>query len=107
MANKALVIDVAARSALSGNLYKWDNIGNIESFTRDIITPALDKNADKSAIVSGIPTVFARPNLFALALGYSGDAMTDNNASLNGYYEELIEDWFVLIPCIALDSGKL
>lgn len=107
MANKALVIDVAARSALSGNLYKWDNIGNIESFTRDIITPALDRNADKSAIVSGIPTVFARPNLFALALGYSGDAMTDNNASLNGYYEELIEEWFGLITCIALDSGNL
>lgn len=107
MGNKALVIDVASRSIPSGSLFKWNQIPQMESFTRDIETPVLDDNADKHAIVSGIPTVLARPNLFSLALGYSGDSMTNSDASLNSYYDELIEEWFGLIACIALDSGNL
>ena len=87
MGNKALVIDVASRSIPSGSLFKWNQIPQMESFTRDIETPVLDDNADKHAIVSGIPTVLARPNLFSLALGYSGDSMTNSDASLNSYYD--------------------
>ena len=107
MANKALVIDVQGRTALNGVLEKWEPIGNMAAFTRDIITPALDENADKSAIVSGIPTVFARANMFSLALSYSGDSMANASAGMIAYYNDLIDEWKGLIACIALDSGKL
>lgn len=107
MANKALVIDVNSRTALNGVLDKWETIGNMQAFTRDIITPELDEKADKSAIVSGIPTVFARANMFSLALSYSGDSMTNTSAGMIAYYNELIDEWKGLIACIALDSGKL
>lgn len=107
MANKALVIDVNSRSALNGVLDKWETIGTMQAFTRDIITPELNERADKSAIVSGIPTVFARANMFKLALEYSGDSMTNTSAGMIAYYNELIDEWKGLIACIALDSGKL
>ena len=107
MANKALVIDVNSRTALNGVLEKWETIGNMQSFTRDIITPELDEKADKSAIISGIPTVYARANMFSLALSYSGDSMTNTSAGMIAYYDELIDEWKGLIACIALDSGKL
>lgn len=107
MANKPLVIDVVSRTALNGVLDKWEPIGNIQAFTRDIITPELDEKADKSAIVSGIPTVFARANMFSLALSYSGDSMANTSKGLITYYDDLIDEWKGLIACIALDSGKL
>ncbi len=108
MANKALVIDVKERSRLNGVLEKWETIGNMQGFTRDIETPKLDENADKSAIVSGIPTVFARANMFSLALSYSGDSMSNAaSAGMIEYYNDLVDEWFGLITCIALDSGKL
>lgn len=106
MANKALVIDVKERSKLNGVLDKWETLGNMDSFTRDIITPTLDENADKSAIVSGIPSVFARANMFSLALSYTGDSMSDTANGMMTYYTELIDEWFGLISAIALDSGK-
>lgn len=107
MANKALVIDINGRTELNGVLDRWEAIGNMQAFTRDIITPKLDENADKSAIVSGIPTVYARANMFSLALSYSGDSMSNTSAGMIAYYNELIDEWKGLITCIALDSGKL
>jgi hypothetical protein len=107
MANKALVIDVDERSKLNGVLEKWETIGNMQGFTRDIITPKLDENADKSAIVSGIPTVFARANMFSMALTYTNDSMANASSGMSEYYDELVDEWLGLITCIALDSGKL
>lgn len=107
MANKALVIDVQERSRLNGMLEQWQTIGNMQAFTRDIVTPSVEENADKSAIVSGIPTVYARANMFSMALSYTGDSMANVSAGMNQYYEELVDEWFGLIACIALDSGKL
>ena len=107
MANKALVIDVQERSKLNGALEQWQTIGNMQAFTRDIETPSVEENADKSAIVSGIPTVYARANMFSMALSYTGDSMANVSAGMNQYYDELVDEWFGLIACIALDSGKL
>lgn len=108
MANKALVIDVKEGSRLNGVLEKWETIGKMEGFTRDIETPKLDDNADKSAIVSGIPTVFARANMFSLALSYSGDSMSNAaSAGMIEYYNDLVDEWFGLITCIALNGTLL
>ena len=78
MANKnikALVIKVNSSSEPAGIEYNWDSLTSVmPTFTKEIITPALSIDKDgKSevnigAIVSGMPTVFARANMFINAL---------------------------------------
>ncbi|MBK8627932.1 MAG: hypothetical protein IPN86_20930 [Saprospiraceae bacterium] len=57
---------------------------------------------DIGAIVSGMPTVYARANLFKNAL----DNVTDKDAEASGlmlFYKNLINEWRGLISCIALN----
>ena len=52
---KPLVIKVKPASIPNGTPGKWEDLsGNIEKFTADIETPAIDENSDISAQVSGI-----------------------------------------------------
>lgn len=104
--NKALVIDVQKRSVPQGAPKQWENLSNIHIFTRDIITPDIQNDADVSALVSGIPTVFARAHLFASALAYNGSIKDSTNA-LNQYYQSLVDEWRGLIACLALDSNAI
>lgn len=78
----------------------------IPVFTRDIITPDIKEGDDVSALVSGIPTVFARANMFGTALAYSSSIKGSAN-SLNKYYLDLIDEWRGAIACIALDSNTI
>lgn len=105
--NKALVIDVKQGAELQGIPSKWENFtSNIESFTRDIVTPDIQKEADVAALVSGIPTVFARANLFASALAYN-EKIKDSASALNQYYKSLVDEWRGLIACFALDANSI
>lgn len=88
--------------------YKWDVIPEIDNFTRGIVIPELGiekdglAKVDIGAIVSGMPTVYARANLFRNAL----DNVTDKNAESSGlmlFYKNLINEWRGLISCIALN----
>lgn len=110
MAEKALkALAIKSKSNPPGTLeYKWDKIPSIDNFTKDIIIPELgiDKNGSTSAdigvIVSGMPTVFARANLFRNAL----NNVTDKQASVSGlmlFYKSLINEWRGIISCIALN----
>ena len=116
MANKnikALVIKVKPSSEPGGVEYNWDSLtSRMPSFTKDIITPALGVDKDgKSevnigAIVSGMPTVFARANMFVNAL----NAISDKTASVDGllgFYKSLIDEWRGFIACIALDYSEI
>lgn len=116
MANKnikALVIKVKPSSEPGGVEYKWDSLtSRMPSFTKDIITPALSVDKDgKSevnigAIVSGMPTVFARANMFVNAL----NAISDKAASVDGllgFYKSLLSEWRGIIACIALDYSEI
>ena len=69
MANyKPIVIDVKEKSTPQGVEQEWvDVTTHMPILTRDIKTPALDKNSDLTSEVSGMPTVFDRANLFKLA----------------------------------------
>ncbi len=105
---KALTIKVDPKTELPGVEYAWDKIPNLEVFTKNIIIPeiAVDQDGntsvDISSIVSGMPTAFARANLFRNAL----DAVTDSDAPANGlmlFYKSLINEWKGLISCIALN----
>ncbi len=106
MSNKALVINVQGKSVPQGVPNKWEGLtSQMPTFTKDIITPALQEGTDTSALVSGVPTVFARATLFGTALQYGTTG--ENSSALNIYYETLVDEWRGLIACIALDSNAI
>jgi hypothetical protein len=105
---KALAIKVHHNAEPQGVEYAWDKIPQLEVFTKNILIPeiAIDKDGNSSvdigSIVSGMPTVYARANLFRNAL----DAVTDKDAEASGlirFYKSLINEWKGFIACIALD----
>lgn len=106
MSNKPLVINVESKSVPQGVPNQWEVLtAQMPTFTKDIITPNLQQGADVSALVSGVPTVFARASLFSTALQY-GTASAGASA-LNLYYSDLVDEWRGLIACVALDSNAL
>lgn len=105
---KALAIKVHQKTELPGVEYEWDKIPHLEVFTKNILIPeiAVDKEgngtADIGSIVSGMPTVFSRANLFRNAL----DNMADTEAEAAGlmlFYKSLVSEWKGFISCIALN----
>lgn len=111
MANyKPIVIDVKEKSTPQGVEQEWvDVTTHMPILTRDIKTPALDKNSDLTSVVSGMPTVFARANLFKLAIDYvdaSDKDKTDADGLLN-FYTNLVDEWRGFIACIALDYTRI
>jgi hypothetical protein len=102
-----LVIEVEGKSRPSGVQTKWEPFKNMQIFTRDIVTPAisLDSN-DVAAIVSGVPTAYARANLFNNAMNYNKGA-DDGALNLNAYYGQLASEWRGFIACIALDHQRV
>jgi len=105
---KALAIKVDPRTEPQGVEYTWDKIPQLEVFTKNIIIPeiAVDKEGNTSvdigSIVSGMPTVYARANLFRNAL----DNIIDKDAVASGlmlFYRSLISEWKGFISCIALN----
>jgi hypothetical protein len=110
MAEKSLkALAIRSKSNPPGKSeYKWDVIPEIDNFTKGILIPELKiekdgtSKVDIGAIVSGMPTVYARANLFRNAL----DNVTDKDADLSGlmlFYLNLINEWRGLISCIALN----
>ena len=105
---KALVIDVKPRSQQQGAAGQWQDLTlNIQAFTRDIETPSIQDGVDVSAIVSGVPTVFARADLFSHALNEIQTIRKDASIGLNQYYINLVDEWRGLIACIALNNTAI
>ena len=105
---KALAIKVHPKTEPNGVEFAWDKIPQLEVFTKNILIPeiAVDKEGNSSVnigtIVSGIPSVFARANLFKGAL----DNIQDKDAEAAGlmlFYKSLISEWKGFISCIALN----
>ena len=103
---ESLVIRVKDQSKPAGKPQEWAPLGNMATFTKDILTPTLAKGADMSAIVSGIPTIFARINLFTNAISYIQDTRGAENAENDGlmkYYVDLVSEWRGFLACLAVD----
>jgi len=105
---KALAIKVHPKTEPNGVEFAWAKIPELEGFTKNILIPeiAVDKEGNSSVnigtIVSGIPTVFARANLFKSAM----DNVQDKDAEAAGlmlFYKSLISEWKGFISCIALN----
>ncbi|MDE6006925.1 MAG: hypothetical protein K2G67_05175 [Muribaculaceae bacterium] len=108
MEDKSLVIDVEARSVPHGTRDSWNVLNNTGSFIRDILTPELSKSADVGSLVSGIPTAFARVDLFKSA--FNADSAKDAKATsrnLAGYYKDLVSEWRGFLACIGLDYPNI
>ena len=101
-----LVIKVKSRSIPNGNQDIWNDIGQqINTFTRDIVTPALGDD-NMGTIVSGMPTIFARANLFKLAIDYVNEADKVDDGLLK-FYKQLVDEWRGFIACIAIDYAHV
>ncbi|MEI7527206.1 MAG: hypothetical protein WCJ95_22850, partial [Mariniphaga sp.] len=105
---KPLVIKVDSKALPGGVKYAWDGLPQREKFIQNIIIPeiSIDKDGnttvDIGAIVSGMPSVFARANLFNSAL----NNVTDMKADASGlmlFYKSLISEWKGFISCLALN----
>ncbi|RBQ03526.1 hypothetical protein [Pedobacter miscanthi] len=105
---KALAIKVHPKTEPNGVEFAWDKIPQLEVFTKNILIPeiAVDQDGNSAVnigtIVSGIPSVFARANLFKNAI----DNIRDKEAEASGlmlFYKSLISEWKGLISCIALN----
>ena len=108
MANKSLTIDVNTSAIPSGSLDNWSQLGNTSVFIKNIITPKISAKTNVGQLVSGIPTAFARVDLFKTALDHvatSGVSKTENN--LVDYYSQLVDEWKGLIACMALDYAHI
>jgi hypothetical protein len=108
MPNKALTIDVNAAAVPNGSLDNWTPLGNTTVFINNIQTPKLSSKTNVGQLVSGIPTAFARVDLFKTALDHvATDSSTSNQLNLVGYYSQLADEWKGLIACMALDYAHI
>ena len=109
MSQKPLVIKVNESNIPNGSLGQWADLAerNIQQFIENIETPVYDAGADLSAQVSGIPTAYARADLFKSALLAYGKSKDEANQNLGEYYKALSSEWRGLIACIALDYSRL
>jgi hypothetical protein len=106
--DKPLVIDVDSNYLPSGPLNKWESLNNTNEFIKNIVTPQLEKGTNIAQLVSGIPSAFARVNLFRTALDYSNGSASLNEANtLLTLYADLVNEWRGLIACIALDNALM
>ncbi len=108
MANKVLTIDVNPAAVPSGSLDQWKPLENTTVFIKNIITPTLSENTNVGQLVSGIPTAFARVDLFKTAIDHvATNGMSNEKTNLVGYYTQLVDEWRGLIACMALDYAHI
>lgn len=103
MKNIPLVIDSQERPG-NGDTNTWSPLENTEKFIENIETVELSEKTNKSTFVSGIPTAFARVDLFKNAIdNVANKTVSKNKGGLVSYYRELVDEWKGLIAAMALD----
>ncbi len=102
---KSLVI--SSGEGLSRTPNEWVEFTQIGTFTQKIITASSDsKKVDTSAMVTGVPSIFARINLLNKALN-TFEPNNKEGSTLNNYYGTLIDEWKGFLACIALDPSNI
>lgn len=106
MAKKELVID-SAKGTNPGTVNQWTPLTNANEFIGGILTPPLTASTNIGALVSGIPSAFARVDLFHNAIkNGKEDQKTAGTKNLNTYYIELLNEWKGMIAALALDYAS-
>ena len=87
----------------------WDIVPQPSELIDNIKTGAVsDKESDISklgTVISGMPSIFARANMFPIAFQKAKIPNPDNKGLIK-FYESLISEWRGLIACLALNSEK-
>lgn len=111
MAKKALLISSNVASP-TGTAGVWNNINNIASaYIKGIQTGILKKKVNAptlQALISGVPSPWARAKLFKYALDcYGNPALAAASGGLNQYYNILVGEWKGLLAVMALYPGRI
>lgn len=111
MVKKALLIPSNVQSP-NGATGVWNNIGNIASaYIKGIQTGKLLNTINAQtlqALISGVPSPWARAKLFKYALDCFGNPVTSAaNSGLNQYYNILVSEWKGLLAVMALFPGRI
>ncbi len=109
MPNKVLTIDVKPAAVQNGTLDRWTILTNTTVFINNIIINELAEDANVGKLVSGIPSAFARVDLFKTAISHlaSGGSTDADSNNLLGYYAQLVDEWYGFIAAIALDYAHI
>lgn len=108
---KALVIKVRPSAEPPGVEHVWDKL-NIQGVVKHIVTPTIATEngttapIDVGAIVSGMPSVYARAVLFRNALDHVRDREMEGEG-LIAFYKTLVDEWRGLIACIAWNNSDI
>ena len=89
--------------------YTWESIQNITNFTKNIQTQSAGGDGDLSklsSVISGMPTIFARANMFRVAMESVSDP-EQSSEGLIAFYGSLINEWKGLVSCIALNPERI
>lgn len=111
MPKKALLISSTVQSP-NGAAGVWNNINNIASaYIKQIQTGQIDQAIDPQtlqALISGVPSPWARAKLFKYALDCLGNPVAANAiGGLTQYYRILLGEWKGLLAVMALFPGRI
>ena len=99
---------INAEKTPNGTRFKWDSIGDfIKEFTSSIKSSLGEKDGPKPNIsnaVSGLPSAFARANMFTYAL--NSPAVDGPTSGLNSFYSVLLDEWKGLVSAFVLESDS-
>lgn len=108
--SKALLIK-SYTTLTTGIQGSWNDLNMASSYIQGIQTGKIleDVSADKiAALISGVPTPWARAKLFKFALGtLANPDPAISNSGLTQYYEMLHGEWRGLITLMALHSDRI
>ena len=107
MPQRPLIIDVDSNCVPGGNLNQWEVLPNASVFIANILTPKLNKDTNIGSLVSGIPTAFARVDLFTEAIEFCGSGSKPVANNLTSYFPILVDEWRGFIACLALDYPQI
>ena len=102
---KALIIKTKKGTETPAELETWTKLGGVDKLISDIDAGEVT-SANMEAIVTGIPSIFARAHMFRSAMT-NRKGQDSTNSGLTAYYEQLLSEWKGFIACIALDNSHL
>ena len=102
---KALIIKTKKGTETPAELGTWTKLGGVDKLISNIDTGEIT-NANMAAIVTGIPSIFARAHMFRSAMT-NRKGQDNTNSGLTAYYEQLLSEWKGFIACLALDNSHI
>lgn len=118
MKYKPLIINTNKGQA-EGTPAIWNEMQNVQNFIRDIATPTVNTaqgSTELSAVISGIPTPWARAMMFRYAIEYTAPAQTlspiagghgGGESGVFSFFKSLQDEWKGLIAVLALDNSPI